>query len=66
MGVWVLIYVKFWGGQCSLVKVCQKDFIFKDLGGLDLVQIWITHQTIPTWRSVRNRPSWVGRIQKIP
>ena len=32
MGVWVLIYVKFWGGQCSLVKVCQKDFVFKTSG----------------------------------
>ena len=36
MGVWVLIYVKFWGEQCSLVKVCQKDFIFKTSGA----RIW--------------------------
>ena len=36
MGVWVLIYVKFWGEQCGLVKVCKKDFIFKTSGA----RIW--------------------------
>ena len=32
MDVCVLIYVKFWGEQCGLVKVCKKGFIFKTSG----------------------------------
>ena len=61
MGVWVLIYVKFWGEQCSLVKVCQKDFIFKTSGA----RIWSKFGS-PIRRSSRGDRSgtahhgWVG------